>query len=70
MQETADEGADQQRLATVFGLLQAHPGSDGVLLSILTTGGETISLELPSAALDDSLRARLQEALREPVTVS
>jgi DNA polymerase-3 subunit alpha len=61
--ESADEDADQRRLASVFKLLQAQPGNDDVFLTISTREGETIELSLPSANLDDDLRQKLKEAL-------
>jgi DNA polymerase-3 subunit alpha len=63
LRESADEDADQKRLATVFRLLQAQPGSDRVLLTIHTRDGDTIDLALPTAKLDTGLRASLEEAV-------
>jgi DNA polymerase-3 subunit alpha len=61
--ETENEDADQKRLATVFRLLQEHPGNDDVRLTIRTRYDETIELALPSAQLDDALRRELEAAI-------
>jgi hypothetical protein len=68
--ESADEDADQRRLAAVFRLLRAHPGNDNVRLTIRTRDGETIELALPSAGLDEDLRLELREVLGEQILVS
>jgi DNA polymerase-3 subunit alpha len=68
--ETADEGADQKRLATVFRLLQAQPGTDRVLLTIKTRDGSAIELALPTAQLDEELRQKLTEAVKTQVSVA
>ena len=70
LRETADEDADQRRLAAVFRLLQSQPGVDAVRLAILTRAGETTDLALPSARLDDALREKLREALEEEAQVT
>jgi hypothetical protein len=72
LHESEDEDADQKRLATVFRLLQEHPGRDDVFLTIKTREGEDVELRLPTAALDEGLRGRLEEAVgmeREPQAV-
>jgi DNA polymerase-3 subunit alpha len=72
LQEGEDEDADQKRLSTVFRLLQEHPGRDDVFLTIKTREGEDVELRLPTAALDEGLRGRLEEAVgieREPQAV-
>jgi DNA polymerase-3 subunit alpha len=61
--ESDDEAADQRRLATVFRLLQDNPGNDAVLLKIRTREGDAIDLALPTAALDEGVRAALLEAV-------
>jgi DNA polymerase-3 subunit alpha len=66
LEESADEAADQARLAGVFRLLQSQPGNDDVFLTIHTREGETIDLSLPSASLDEALRSELRAALRLP----
>jgi hypothetical protein len=68
--ETADEDADQKRLAAVFRLLQAQPGPDRVLLTIKTRDGSVIALALPTAKLDEALRQSLQEAVDERADVA
>jgi len=67
LKETEDEDADQKRLASVFRLLQAQPGSDRVLLTINTRDGDTIELALPTAKLDEELRRQLTDAVGVPV---
>jgi len=67
LNETGDEVADQKRLAAVFRLLQAQPGSDRVLLTIHTGDGNAIELALPTAKLDERLRASLLEAVGSEV---
>ncbi|HWC31280.1 MAG TPA: OB-fold nucleic acid binding domain-containing protein, partial [Dehalococcoidia bacterium] len=66
LHETDDEVADQRLLASIFSLLQSHPGPDAVNLTIHTRAGDTIGLALPSARLDDALRRELQAALYQP----
>lgn len=61
MLESEDEDSDQRRLAAIFRLLQERPGPSPVYLTILTRTNENIDLALPSAALDDALRASLVE---------
>jgi DNA polymerase-3 subunit alpha len=63
LRESADEDADQKRLAAVFRLLQAQPGADRVLLTIHTRDGDSIDLALPTAKLDASLSEQLQAAV-------
>ncbi len=70
LQESADEEADQKRLAAVFRLLQEHPGNDQVHLTIRTRESDTIDLALPTAALDDALRAALEAALNDPIALT
>ena len=59
LEESEDEDADQKRLSAVFRLLQAQPGDDPVNLSIKGRDGDTTDLTLPSARLDEALRAQL-----------
>jgi hypothetical protein len=61
--ETEDADADQKRLSTVFSILQQQPGADPVHLTIETRDGDRIELVLPSAVLDEPLRAKLLEAV-------
>ena len=63
LNETADEDADQKRLATVFRLLQAQPGTDRVLLTIHTRDGDSIDLALPTAKVDAALSEQLVAAV-------
>jgi hypothetical protein len=63
LREGADEAEDQRRLATIFRLLQEHPGRDDVFLTIKTREGETIELRLPTAHLDEALTAALKAAV-------
>jgi hypothetical protein len=70
LNETADEDAEQKRLATVFRLLQAQPGADRVLLTIHTRDGDAIDLALPTAKLDADLRQKLSQAVGAPVSVA
>ncbi len=70
MSETADEEADRKRLASLFRLLQEKPGSDRVTLTIRTRTGEAIDLGLPSAQLDEALKASLQTVASQTVEVN
>jgi hypothetical protein len=63
LREGDDEAADQHRLSAVFRLLQDHPGQDDVYLTIKTREGEDIELRMPTAVLDEGLRASLEEAV-------
>ncbi len=69
LQESEDEDADRKRLASLFRLLQEQPGSDRVTLTIRTRGGEAIELALPTARLDESLKASLQAAMGEAAPI-
>ena len=69
LQESEDEDADQKRLASLFRLLQEQPGPDRVTLTIRTRGGEAINLALPTARLDQSLKASLQSAMGEAAPI-
>ena len=72
LSEGEDQEQDQKRLAVVFRLLQERPGGDDVYLTIRTREGEEIELRMPTAALDDGLKARLEAAVgmtREPQPV-
>ncbi len=68
LQESADADADQRRLAEVFRLLQAQPGTDAVFLTVRTRDGEGIELAMPTVRLDEGLRARLAAAIPEQMT--
>jgi DNA polymerase-3 subunit alpha len=70
LRETEDEDADRKRLASLFRLLQAQPGPNRVTLTIHTRTGEAIDLALPSARLDEALRAGLQATVNEAVGIS
>ena len=63
LQEGADEDEDQKRLSQVFRLLQQQPGKDDVFLTIKTREGDDVELKLPTASLDEGLRASLEEAV-------
>ena len=63
LREGEDETEDQRRLSVVFRLLQENPGSDDVFLTIKTREGENIDLRMPTAALDEGLKSRLEEAV-------
>jgi hypothetical protein len=63
LREGNDEAEDQQRLSAVFRLLQDHPGGDDVYLTIKTREGEDIELRMPTATLDEGLRASLEDAV-------
>jgi DNA polymerase-3 subunit alpha len=70
LRESADEDADQKRLASVFRLLQAQPGTDRVMLTIHTRDGDSIDLALPTAKLDAALQRSLEEAVGDTASVS
>ena len=63
LHEGDDESEDQKRLSTVFNLLQQRPGRDDVFLTIKTREGETVELKLPTASLDEALKAQLEAAV-------
>ena len=72
LHEGEDEAGDQKRLSSVFRLLQERPGRDEVYLTIKTREGETVELRMPTAALDEGLKAQLEAAVgmvREPQAV-
>jgi hypothetical protein len=70
LEETEDEDADQKRLQTIFRLLQERPGADPVYLAIRTRDGETFDLQLPSASMDEGLKASLEELVSQPMAVA
>ena len=63
LEESGDDGHDQDRLAQAFDLLRASPGTDPVLLTILTREGDEVDLALPAASLDAALIGRLKAVL-------
>jgi DNA polymerase III subunit alpha len=70
LHETEDEDADRKRLASVFRLLQEQPGPDRITLTIHTRGGEGIDLALPTAKLDEALKASLKAAVGDAAGVA
>jgi DNA polymerase III subunit alpha len=70
LHETEDEDVDRKRLASVFRLLQEQPGPDRITLTIHTRGGEGIDLALPTAKLDEALRASLLAAVGDVAGVA
>ena len=54
----------------MFRLLQEQPGPDRVMLTIQTRGGEGIDLALPTAKLDEALRASLLAAVGDVAGVA